>query len=100
MGGEDAPVLLPELDDLEDLLRRMPCIDGGIGVAQHAGVGILGEECEDGLLAATPLGPVVLLEPGPLATGGGGMEVEVEALAGQQLQPRQGLDVALEQEFC
>ena len=53
-------------------------MDGGIGEAEQAVVGVAGEEGEDAVLAARALGDEVLFDEGLVAVAGDGVEVEVE----------------------
>ena len=46
----------PEFDEAEDFLGLLALADIGIGVAEHLGIGILGQEGEDAGLPATSLG--------------------------------------------
>ena len=49
-----------------------------VGVAEDAGVGVLGQERQHPLLPPAPLGDVVLLDQGVVAVEGDRVEVEVE----------------------
>ena len=79
-----AVLALPEVDEAEDLLGLLALADIGVGVAEHLGVGILGQEGEDAGLAATSLGQIVGFDQRMLAEVGHGVEVEIERLAGEE----------------
>ena len=64
---------------------------GGVGVAEHAGLGVAGEEGENPVLAARALGDVVLLDQRLVAMVGDRVEVEVERGAGTQALVADGM---------
>lgn len=76
--GCTARVLLPILDEAQDLIVLILLADRGIGVVEHALLGILGREREHPLVATAALGDVVLLQQRTLAVKGNGVEVHVE----------------------
>jgi hypothetical protein len=76
---QPARALLPELDEGEDLVVLLVFAHGGVGVAEHPRVGILGQKRQHSLLATAALGDVMLLHQRFLAVEGDGVEVQVEA---------------------
>ena len=76
--GETAGALLPEVDEAEDLVVLLVLPQLAVGVAEDARLGVLGQEGQHSLLAAAPLGDVVLLDQGILAVKRDGVEVQVE----------------------
>ena len=58
-----AVLALPEVDEAEDLLGLLAFAEIGVGVAEGAAVGVLGEEGEDAGLGAAAAGDVVALRP-------------------------------------
>ena len=90
---ELAVVLLPELDEAEDLVGLLALAQVGVGVAEGVAVGVLGQEGEDAVLAAAAHGDVVALDDGVLAVVGNGVEVEIEGAPRQAvvavIDPRQ-----------
>jgi hypothetical protein len=76
--GQPAGPLLPELDEAEDLVILLVLAQLPVGVAEDAGVGVLGQERQHPLLPPTPLGDVVLLDQRVVTVEGDRVEVEVE----------------------
>ena len=76
--GQPAGPLLPELDEAEDLVVLLVLAQLAVGIAEDAGVGVLGQERQHPLLPPAPLGDIVLLDQGIVAVEGDGVEVEVE----------------------
>ena len=93
--GQLAGALLPELDESQDLVVLLVLAELGVGVAEDAAVGVLGEEGQDALLTATALGDVVFLDQGVLAVKGNGVEVEIEGDAPLEPQLADGIEPAL-----
>jgi hypothetical protein len=87
-------VLLPELDEAQDLICLVGLADLGVGVAEHLLVGVLGQEREYALLAAAAFGHVVLLGQGVFAVERDGVKVQVEADPAGQAEPAHGLEPA------
>ena len=86
--------LLPELHEAEDLVVLLVLAQSGVGVAEHVGLGVLGQEGQDPLLPAAALGDVVLLDQGVFAVEGDGVEVQVERAAASQAQAADGVEPA------
>jgi hypothetical protein len=76
--GQAPGPLLPEVDEAEDLVVLLVLAQLAIGVAEDAGLGILGQERQDSLLPPTSLRDVVFLDQGVVAVEGDRVEVEVE----------------------
>ena len=76
--GQAAGPLLPEVDEAEDLVVLLVLAQLAVGIAEDAGVGVLGQERQHPLLPPAPLGDVVLLDQGVVAVEGDRVEVEVE----------------------
>ena len=58
--------------------------DGRVGVAEHAGFSVAGEESEDAVLAAGAFGDIVFFDQRLVAVIGDRVEVEVEGGAGDE----------------
>ena len=76
--GQMAGPLLPELDEAEDLIVLLVLAQLPVGIAEDAGIGVLGQERQHSLLPAAPLRDIVLLDQGVVAVEGDRVEVEVE----------------------
>jgi len=82
---------VPIGDELENrvVLFRFPQLP--MDVAEHPGVGIMGQKGQHALLAAATFGHIMLLDEGILAVEGDRMEVEIEGVPMGQanvLRPR------------
>ena len=75
---------LPEVEEAEHRLGLFALAQVRIGVAERAGIGILGEEDEDARLAAAAFGDVVALDARVRSVVGHGVEVEAERTGGEQ----------------
>ena len=95
--GQVARALLPELDEAEDLVVLFVLAQLTIGIAEHTGVGVLGEESQDPLLLAAPLGNVVFFDQRVFPVEGNRMEVQVEGIAPRQPQTAHGIEPASHQ---
>ncbi len=73
-----AGTLLPIVDKLENLVMLLLLAELPIGVAENPGIGIVGQQCQDTLVAAAPFGDIMLLHQGVVAMKGNGVEVEVK----------------------
>ena len=73
---------LPEVEEAEHRLGLLALAQVRIGVAERAGIGILGEEHEDAGLATASLRDIVALDAGVRTVVGHGVEVEVERTGG------------------
>jgi len=80
-----AVVLLPERDELEDLLGLLPLAQIGVGVAEGPPLGVLREKGEHARLAAAARRDVMALHLRVLAVVGHGVEVEIERRPGEEL---------------
>ena len=65
--GKATGPLLPELDEAKDLIVLLVLAQLAVGVAEDAGVGVLGQERQHTLLPSASLGDVVLLDQGVVA---------------------------------
>ena len=81
-GGEVSGLVAIVLGEAENGVVLVLLADGGIGIAEQAGLGVAGEEGEDSVLAPGALGDVVLLDQRLVAVIGDGVEVEIEGGAG------------------
>ena len=77
-GGQRAGALAEGVNEAQDGFVLVALLDGGVGEAEQAVVGVAGEEGEDAVLAARALGDEVLFDEGFVAVEGDGVEVEVE----------------------
>ena len=84
--------LLPEPDEAEDLVVLLVLAQLAVGIAEDAGLGVLGQEGQHPLLPPAPLGDVVLLDQGVLAVEGDRVEVEVERMPPRQTEPAHGVE--------
>ena len=75
---------LPEVEEAEHRFGLLALAQVGIGVAERAGIGILGEEDEHARLAPAALRHIVALDAGVRSVVGHGVEVEVERTGGEQ----------------
>ena len=75
---------LPEVEKAEHRLGLLALSQVRIGVAERAGIGVLGEEDQDAGLAPAALGHIVALDARVRAVVGHGVEVEVERTGGEQ----------------
>ena len=89
--GASAGTLLPIVNKLEDLIVLFRFTQLPIGVAENPRIGIVGEKCQDTLLAAATFRDVVFLHQGIVAMKGNGVEVEVKRRALFQSQAACGL---------
>ena len=80
--------------EVEDLVVLLVLAQVGVGVAEDAGLGVLGQEGQDPLLPAAALGNVVFLHQGVFPVEGDGVEVQVEGGAARQPQPAHGVEPA------
>ena len=71
-----APVrCFPELGHkAQDFIVLVVFADLAVGVAEHAGLGILGQEGQQTFLAAAPLGNIVFFQQGVVAVERDGVE--------------------------
>jgi hypothetical protein len=80
-----AVLALPEGDEAENLVRLLALANIGVRVAEHLGLGVLGEEGEDAGLAPTSLGQIMGFDERMLAEIGHGVEIEIERGAGEEI---------------
>ena len=90
-------LLVPELDEPQDLVGLLGLGYAGVGVAEDAVAGIAGQEGQDALLAAAASGDVVLLQRFFLGIGGDGVEIQVERRASWQAGPMDLVQPSLQQ---
>ena len=80
-----AVLALPEIDEAEDLVGLLALANIGVGVAEHLGIGILGQKDQDAGLATTSLGQIVGFDEWMFAEVGHGVEVEIERCSGEEV---------------
>jgi hypothetical protein len=80
-----AVLALPEIDEAEDLVGLLALAYIGVGVAEHLGIGILGQKDQDAGLATTSLGQIVGFDERMLAEVGHGVKIEIERLPGEKV---------------
>ena len=97
MGRRPAGLAGPEPDEGQNLRGLLALAQVGVAVAEDPRVGILGQEGQDTLLPATPLGDVVLLDELVGSEERDRVEVQIEGLARQELLRPHGPDPAVEQ---
>ena len=70
-GSMPAPgTLFPELGETQDFIVLVVLADLAVGVAEHPGLGVLGQEGQQAFLAAAALGNIVFFQQGVVAVGG------------------------------
>ena len=84
MRGQRTMDAFPEREEAEYRLGLLAFTQVGIGVAEGAGIGVLGEEDEHTGLAPRALGDIVAFDARVRSVVGHGVEVEVERLGGEQ----------------
>jgi hypothetical protein len=84
---EFAVGLFPESDEAKDLLSFFPLSDIGVGIAESASVGIVGEKNQDAGLSPASSRDIVALYYRVLTIVGDGMEIQVKGIAGQEAVP-------------
>lgn len=84
MGGQLAVGLFPEGNEAKDLLCFFSFADIGVGIAESASVGIMGEKNQDAGLPPAARRNIVALYNGMLPIVGHGMEIKVKGVAGQK----------------
>lgn len=87
MGGEFAVGFFPESDEAKNLLGFFPLSDIGVGIAESASVGIVGEKNQDAGLSPASSRDIVALYYRVLPIVGDGMEIQVKGVAGQEAVP-------------
>ena len=87
MGGQIAVCFFPEGNEAKDLLGFFPLSDIGVGIAESASVGIVGEKNQDAGLTSASSRDVVALPHRVLPIVGDGMEIQVKGVAGQEAVP-------------
>ena len=80
-----AVLALPEIDEAEDLVGLLALANIGVGVAEHLGIGILGQKDQDAGLATTSLGQIVGFDEWMLAEVGHGVKIEIERRSGEEV---------------
>jgi len=76
--------LFPEGDELEDGVGVLVLAEIGLGIAEDAGVGVVGQESQHAFLLAAAFGDVVFFDEGVGAVKGDGVEVDIEGAAARQ----------------
>ena len=76
--GQMPGPLLPECDEAQDLVVLLIFPQIAVGIAEHAGLRICRQKCQDPLLPPTPLGNIVFFDQGVVAVVGNGVEVQIE----------------------
>src|SRR4030067_3263881 len=72
--------LLPELDESKNLLILLVLSQLSIGIAENPLLGILGQEGQNPLLTAAPLGEIMFFHQGVFSVEGNGMEVQIKRI--------------------
>ena len=78
LGRVLSSLLVPELDEPQNLVSLIDLRYTGMGVAKDTMAGITGQERQDAFLAATTSGDVVFFQRFFLGIGGNGVEIQVE----------------------
>ena len=78
LGRVLSSLLVPELDEPQNLVSLIDLRYTGMGVAKDTMTGITGQERQDAFLAATTSGDVVFFQRFFLGIGGNGVEIQVE----------------------
>src|SRR5262249_17809715 len=76
--GKPGGPLLAELDEAKNLVILLVAAQLAVGIAEHSGVGVVGQEREYPLLAPASLRDVVRFDDGILAVERDRVEVQVE----------------------
>ena len=85
-------MLLPKLDELENLVVLLFFSQVGVGVAEEPLVAVLGQKRQNSLLAAASFGNVMLLQQCVFAVERNGVKVQIERGAVLQTQPCHGIE--------
>ena len=85
--GQVASALLPELDEAEYLVVLLVLDANRHWHSRTRGFGILGQESQDPLLLAAPLGNIVFFDQRVLPVKGDRMEVQVEGISPRNPEP-------------
>ena len=79
--------LFPEGNEAKDLLGFFSLSNIGVGIAESASVGIVGEKNQDAGLSPASGRDIVTLYHRVLPIVGDGMEIQVKGVAGQEAVP-------------